>query len=255
MRLEPQLFGGQDTDETNKHSRHDNQKTARNTWCDINSEIQPNGKTALKVRHLVEAMDEEEMSFHEQTTQNLVIETGLEGEKVWKNYNDTTLRQNALREIELNKPALVVYTGGSIMSEERSVGLYCEAKGFVGRYKIEKDVPISSAEQKAIEIATNFIFQQDEQRAVILTDSRTACQILMKAMKRDRHKKIAIRILKVIQQNTQKQINNKMDSSTRRRNKKTDILAKDGSRNGTPIDYSLQLKDAYRILKQTQREE
>jgi hypothetical protein len=38
-------------------------------------------------------------------------------------------------------------------------------------------------------------------------------------------------------------------------NEKADILAKDGARNGTPIDYSLQLKDAYRILKQTQREE
>jgi hypothetical protein len=34
--------------------------------------------------------------------------------------------------------------------------------GFEGRYKIEKDVPISSAELKAIEIATNFIVQQDE---------------------------------------------------------------------------------------------
>jgi hypothetical protein len=33
--------------------------------------------------------------------------------------------------------------------------------GFEGRYKVEKDVPISSAELKAIEIATNFIFQQD----------------------------------------------------------------------------------------------
>jgi hypothetical protein len=38
-------------------------------------------------------------------------------------------------------------------------------------------------------------------------------------------------------------------------NEKADILAKDGARNGTPIDYSQQLKDAYRILKQTQREE
>jgi hypothetical protein len=36
---------------------------------------------------------------------------------------------------------------------------------------MEKDVPISSVELKAIEIATNFIFRQDEQRAVILTDS------------------------------------------------------------------------------------
>jgi hypothetical protein len=31
-------------------------------------------------------------------------------------------------------------------------------------------------------------------------------------------------------------------------------LAKDGARNGTPVDYSLLLKDAYRILEQTQRE-
>jgi hypothetical protein len=36
-------------------------------------------KTVFKIRHLVEAMDEEKISFHEQTTQNLVIETGLEG--------------------------------------------------------------------------------------------------------------------------------------------------------------------------------
>jgi hypothetical protein len=64
-------------------------------------------KTALKIRHLVEAMDEEEISFHEQMVQNLVIETGLEGiESAKIDYNDTTLRQNALREIELKKPAL-----------------------------------------------------------------------------------------------------------------------------------------------------
>jgi hypothetical protein len=55
-----------------------------------------------------------------------------------------------------------VYTDGSIIGEERCVGVYCEAKGFEGKYKIEKDVSISSAELKAIEIATNFIFQQDE---------------------------------------------------------------------------------------------
>jgi hypothetical protein len=72
-------------------------------------------KAALKIRHLVEAMDEEEISFHEQTAQNLVIETGLEGiESAKRNYNDTTLRQNALRKIELKKPTLMVYTDGSI---------------------------------------------------------------------------------------------------------------------------------------------
>jgi hypothetical protein len=60
------------------------------------------------------------------------------------------------------------------MGEERGVGGYCEAKGFEDRYKMEKDVAISSAELNAIEIAMKFIFQQDEQRAVILTDSRTA---------------------------------------------------------------------------------
>jgi hypothetical protein len=48
--------------------------------------------------------------------------------------------------------------------------VYCETKGFDGRYKIEKDVPISSVELKAIEIATNFKFQQDEHKAA----SRTA---------------------------------------------------------------------------------
>jgi hypothetical protein len=58
-------------------------------------------------------------------------------------------------------------------------------------------VPTSSAELKAIELATNFIFQQDEQ--VILTDTRTACQILLNAMKEDRHNKITMRILKGIQ--------------------------------------------------------
>jgi hypothetical protein len=58
-----------------------------------------------------------------------------------------------------------------------------------------------------------------------------------------------MRILKGIQK-TQKQIKIKcipayvgLDV-----NEKADILAKDGARNGTPIDYSLQLKDAYRIL-------
>jgi hypothetical protein len=75
-------------------------------------------------------MDEEEISFHEQTTQNHLIETGLEGiESAKRYYNDTTLRHNALREIELKKPALMVYTDGSIMCEERGVGVYCEAKG------------------------------------------------------------------------------------------------------------------------------
>jgi hypothetical protein len=90
--------------------------------------------TALKIRHLVEAMDEEKISFYEQTAQNLVIETGLEGiENAKRNYNDTTLRQNALREIELKKPALMVYTDGSIMGAESGVGLYCETKGFKGK--------------------------------------------------------------------------------------------------------------------------
>jgi hypothetical protein len=49
------------------------------------------------------------------------------------------------------------------MSEERGIGVYCETKDFEGRYKNEKNVPISAAEPKALEIATNFIFQQDEQ--------------------------------------------------------------------------------------------
>jgi hypothetical protein len=67
-------------------------------------------------------MDEEEISFHEQMMQNLVIETGLEGiESAKRNYNDTTLRRNTLREIELKKPALMVYTDGLIMGEERGV--------------------------------------------------------------------------------------------------------------------------------------
>jgi lipopolysaccharide biosynthesis glycosyltransferase len=62
-------------------------------------------KTALKIRHLVEAMDEEEISFHEQTARNLVIETGIKRAK--RNYNDTTVGRNAWREIELKKPALM----------------------------------------------------------------------------------------------------------------------------------------------------
>jgi hypothetical protein len=62
-------------------------------------------KTALIITHLVKAMDEEEISFHEQTLQNLIIKTGLEGiESAKRNYNDNTLRQNALREIEMKKP-------------------------------------------------------------------------------------------------------------------------------------------------------
>jgi ribonuclease HI len=106
-------------------------------------------------------------------------------------------------------------------------------------------MPISSAELKAIKIATNFIYQQDEQRAVILTDSRTACQILMKAMDGDRHNKIVLEILKGIK-NTQKQITIKWIPAHvgLEGNGRADILSKDGARNGTPIDYSLQLKDA-----------
>jgi hypothetical protein len=70
-----------------------------------------------------------------------------------------------LREIEMKKPALMVYYDGSIMGVE----VYCETRGFEGRYKIEKDMPISSAELKAKEIVANFNIQQE---AVILTDSR-----------------------------------------------------------------------------------
>jgi predicted membrane GTPase involved in stress response len=55
-------------------------------------------KTAWKIRNLVEAINEEEISLHEQTAQNLVIETGIESiESTKRNYNDTTLSQNALR--------------------------------------------------------------------------------------------------------------------------------------------------------------
>jgi hypothetical protein len=103
----------------------------------------------------------------------------------------------------LQKPALMVYTDGSILGEERAVGVYCEAKGFERRCKIEKDVPISSAELKAIEIATNFIFRQYEQKAVILTDSRTACQIPETDTHTEDHTKRT------------KTNNDKMDSSTR----------------------------------------
>jgi hypothetical protein len=54
----------------------------------------------------------------------VVIETGLKGiESTKRIYNDTTLRQNALREIEMKKLALMVYTNGSIMGEERGVGV------------------------------------------------------------------------------------------------------------------------------------
>jgi hypothetical protein len=53
-------------------------------------------KTALNIRHLVEAMDEEDISFHEQTTQNLVIESGLKDIKsVKRNYNNTTTSEHA----------------------------------------------------------------------------------------------------------------------------------------------------------------
>jgi hypothetical protein len=76
----------------------------------------------------------------------------------------------------------------------------------------------------------------------------------MKVMEGDQHNKIAIRILKVIQ-NAKKQITVKWISARLSGNEKADILAKDGTRNGTPIDYSLKIKDAYRILEQTQREE
>jgi hypothetical protein len=83
-------------------------------------------------------MDEEEISFHH-TVQNLIIETGLKGiESAKRNYNDTILRQNTLSKIELKKLALMVYTDGGIMGEERGVGVYCETKGFEGRYKIQK---------------------------------------------------------------------------------------------------------------------
>jgi hypothetical protein len=74
----------------------------------------------------------------------------------WKNLS---LRQNVLRVIKMKKSSLMVYTDGSIMGKERGAGVYCETKSFKERFKIEKDVPISSVELKAIEIATNFILQ------------------------------------------------------------------------------------------------
>jgi hypothetical protein len=114
------------------------------------------------------------------------------------------------------------------MDKERGVGVYCEAKGFEERYKIEKDVAISSAELEAIEIATNFIFQQDEQRAVKFTDTRTAFQLLMKAIEGDRHNKIAMRI-----QHTCVGLEG---------NERADILAKDGV---------VQKWHAYRLLPKT----
>jgi hypothetical protein len=44
---------------------------------------------------------------------NLIIETDLEDiESAKRNYNDPRLRQNTLREIEMKKPALIVYTDG-----------------------------------------------------------------------------------------------------------------------------------------------
>jgi ribonuclease HI len=103
----------------------------------------------------------------------------------------------------------------------------------------KKDVPISSAELKVIQIATNFMFQQDEQKAAILTDSKTACQILMKAMKGDRHNKIAMRILKSIQ-NARKQMTIKWIPANveLEGNERADKLANDGARNATP--YNLQ---------------
>jgi hypothetical protein len=47
--------------------------------------------TTSLIRHLVEAMDEGEIRFHDQTTPDLVIETDLEGiESAKTNYNYTT---------------------------------------------------------------------------------------------------------------------------------------------------------------------
>jgi hypothetical protein len=80
-----------------------------------------------------------------------------------------------MTEIELKKFALMVYTDGSIIDKERGVGVHCKSKGFEERYKIEKDVPISSAELKAIEIVTNFLLQQDENKpSYLLTRERHA---------------------------------------------------------------------------------
>jgi ribonuclease HI len=69
----------------------------------------------------------------------------------------------------------------------------------------------------------------------------------------DRHNKIALRILKGIQ-NAQKQLKIKWIPA-HFGNERADILAKDGVRNGMPIQYSQKLKDVYRILEETQREE
>jgi ribonuclease HI len=64
----------------------------------------------------------------------------------------------------------------------------------------------------------------------------------MRAMKGDRHKKIAMRILKSIQK-AQKRMKIKSIPAhvELKGNERVDILGKNGVRNGKPIDYCLQL--------------
>jgi nitrate reductase alpha subunit len=55
-------------------------------------------RTALKIRHFVEAMEEEQIRFHEQTTQDLIIDTNLDGiESAKRNYNNTIIRHRGNR--------------------------------------------------------------------------------------------------------------------------------------------------------------
>jgi ribonuclease HI len=114
------------------------------------------------------------------------------------------------------------------MSKEKGVGVYCEAKDFEGRYKIEKEMPLSSDELKVIEIATNFIFQQNEQRDVILTESKNGMP------NTDGRRP---RLLKGMQ-NTQKQITIKWIPA--QGNEKADLLTKDGARCDI-IPYNLKM--------------
>ncbi|XP_055523025.1 uncharacterized protein LOC129717198 [Wyeomyia smithii] len=100
-----------------------------------------------------------------------------------RNCNPLQLRQLAIQTINgkwENRPKM--YTDASKMKGLCGIGVYDEGTGARYCYRLEMESSITSAEISAIETALDVIDLQEKQDYVILTDSRSACEMLSIAM-------------------------------------------------------------------------